>query len=81
MVEARNSVHFVQANACALPLRADHFEVILCVESIFHFPDRRKFFEECGRVLKPGGLLVISDFVPIRYFGRLLDLANGRRAW
>ena len=34
------------------------------------------FIDESGRVLKPGGSLVISDFVPIRYLGGLLDFAE-----
>lgn len=72
----RNSVNFARADACALPFRSESVDAVLCVESIFHFPNRRTFIAESARILKPGGLLVVSDFVPIRYLGGLLDFGE-----
>ena len=58
-----NEITFIQGDACKLPFEANSFDLVLAVECIFHFPDRRTFFSEANRVLKQGGRLVLSDFV------------------
>jgi SAM-dependent methyltransferase len=60
---SENVIAFVEADAMMLPLPDDHFDIVLAVECIFHF-DRAQFLGEASRVLRPGGSLTISDFVP-----------------
>lgn len=56
-----NRFRWVQGDACELPFPDATFDRVLCVEAMFHFPSRRRFFLEAARVLRPGGSLVGSD--------------------
>ncbi len=58
------SFELVEADACAMPFADDAFQRIIALESIFHFPSRVAFLKEACRVLEPGGVLVLTDFVP-----------------
>lgn len=73
VVQPRNNnlIAFVQGDACQMPFADDSVDVVLAVECIFHFPSRTDFFQEARRVLRPGGCLVISDFVPVNIWGVL----------
>ncbi|ORX78881.1 methylase [Anaeromyces robustus] len=63
------NVTFVVGDAENLPFEDNSFDVILCKESIHHYPNPEKFFQESYRVLRPNGRLVIVDMrinAPIR---------------
>jgi len=48
-----------------LPFDDDSFDAVLCIDSMNHFPDRLKVFQEWCRVLRPGRRAVFTDPVVI----------------
>ena len=58
-----NRLTWVQADACCLPFTDGSFDAVLCIEAMFHFRSRRRFFSEAARVLRPGGSCAGSDIV------------------
>jgi SAM-dependent methyltransferase len=51
----------VAGDAARLPIADGVADGIISVEAAFHFRSRKAFFEECYRVLRPGGVLSLSD--------------------
>jgi SAM-dependent methyltransferase len=51
----------VVGDAARLPIADGTADGIISVEAAFHFSSRRAFFEQCYRVLRPGGVVTMSD--------------------
>ncbi len=50
-------------SALATGLRDGWADRVVALESAFHFPDRRRFFAEAARLLRPGGTIALADLV------------------
>lgn len=50
---------FLVADAQAMPFADNSFDLVWSLESGEHMPDKTKFMQECHRVLKPGGKLIM----------------------
>ncbi len=57
----------VTADAARLPVADGALDGVISVEAAFHFRSRQAFFAECHRVLRPGGVLSISDICVLRW--------------
>lgn len=70
-----NSIQFVQSDATRIGLTDESFDVVMAVECVFHF-NRRAFLGEAQRLLKRGGNLTLSDFVPSQRSLEYLDAVD-----
>jgi SAM-dependent methyltransferase len=57
----RSNIRFVHADALRLPVKDNSVDTVIMLGGIHHVPDRRKLFQECFRVLKPGGTFVFRE--------------------
>jgi SAM-dependent methyltransferase len=67
----------VVGDAARLPIADQTVDGVISVEAAFHFRSRRAFFDECCRVLRPGGVLSISDIAVQRWPISPAELAAG----
>ena len=54
---------FVRERACVLPFKDGSFDLVTCLEALEFMPDPAQVIAEMVRVLRPGGMLVISNRV------------------
>jgi len=57
---ARRVLH-VRGDAGAMPVRNGCVDIVLSIEAISHYFDVDAFLDECARVLRTGGQVVVSD--------------------
>jgi ubiquinone/menaquinone biosynthesis C-methylase UbiE len=62
----RNIKHaiFIEGNAQNLSIiKSNSIDLVINIESAFHYPQKDLFINEIGRVLKPGGQFLIADIL------------------
>lgn len=54
---------FILADAMDMPFPEGSFDGVYVFEAGCHMPDKAKFYKECARVLRPGGILLGTDWM------------------
>ncbi|MEP6570372.1 MAG: methyltransferase domain-containing protein [Acidobacteriota bacterium] len=60
---AEDKVRFHHGTAIELPFPEDSFTHVLSIEGPEHFDTREQFLHEAHRVLQPGGVIAMADFI------------------
>ncbi|MDJ0510292.1 MAG: methyltransferase domain-containing protein [Crocosphaera sp.] len=61
-VKLEGNTQFQVADALNMPFPDHNFDLVWSLESGEHMPDKAKFFQECYRVLKPGGTFICATW-------------------
>ena len=82
--KVEDRVQFHHGTAIELPFPEETFTHILSIEGPEHFDTREKFLHEARRVLQPGGVIAMADFIvkkpPRNLFERFVAY-SARRLW
>jgi ubiquinone/menaquinone biosynthesis C-methylase UbiE len=81
---AEDRVRFHHGTAVRLPFPDSSFTHVLSIEGPEHFDTREKFLHEAARVLEPGGVIALSDFIvknPPRNLLEKVVAAAARKLW
>lgn len=70
------NVHMAQGDGMSLPFKDNEFDQVICTETLEHVDDDEGMLRDLIRVLRPGGVLVVS--VPDEYSERLLWRLSSR---
>jgi ubiquinone/menaquinone biosynthesis C-methylase UbiE len=67
-------------DALALPFPDATFDVAVCVRVLHHFSDPRPIIAELGRIVRPGGVLVV-EYANKRNLKSIARRLTGRQRW
>lgn len=65
-------VHFIHADAAALPVPDESYDAAVSTLSLHHWAEPGTVFAEIGRVLRGGGVALVYDLRPFAYLGHEL---------
>jgi ubiquinone/menaquinone biosynthesis C-methylase UbiE len=67
---------FQFGDAMDLPFPDESFDLVWALESLHHMPDRWQVIRQAARILRPGGMMAIGDFLLSTAHGNAADAAS-----
>ena len=64
-LQVDNRCKFLLSDYCDTPFEDASFDVVWSCESLCHAADKLRFYQEAYRVLRPGGRLIIADYLRV----------------
>ncbi|MCZ3365217.1 MULTISPECIES: class I SAM-dependent methyltransferase [Methanobacterium] len=58
------NIHLIEGDALNMPLEDNTFDLVYSITVFQELPDKNKALKEMKRVLKPNGILAITEFLP-----------------
>jgi ubiquinone/menaquinone biosynthesis C-methylase UbiE len=58
------NIHLIEGDALNMPLKDNTFDLVYSITVFQELPDKNKALKEMKRVLKPNGILAITEFLP-----------------
>ena len=58
------NIHLIEGDALNIPLEDNYFDLVYAITVFQEIPDKNKALKEMKRVLKPNGILAITEFLP-----------------
>lgn len=74
------NVHVSVGDGQALPFESERFDAAFSMFGLMFFPDRNRGFAELHRVLKPGGVAVVSSWAPVDRSPLMITMFGALRA-
>jgi ubiquinone/menaquinone biosynthesis C-methylase UbiE len=59
----KNNIELIRASAYEIPLQNDSLDLAYMITVLQEIPDKQKVLAEARRVLKPGGIIAITEFL------------------